>query len=200
MDYEQRLDVLASACRWLGTRLITLCTGTLDPENMWRWHPGNVSRDAWDRLVQAMRRIARIADRYEVTLGVEPEVSNVINSACKARRLLDEVGSPWVKIVIDPANLFRGGELPRMREILDEAFELLGPDIVLAHGKDLDRDGAAGDVPAGQGLLDYDLYLRLLRAHGYAGPLILHGLGEHAVAGSVDFVRRKLAGSETGLN
>ena len=32
-----------------------------------------------------------------------------------------------------------------------EAFELLGRDIVLAHAKDLNRDGDAGDVPAGCG-------------------------------------------------
>ena len=42
------LDVLAAACRWLDTRIITLCTGTLDPEDMWRWHPGNVRQSTWE--------------------------------------------------------------------------------------------------------------------------------------------------------
>ena len=37
----QRLRVLASACQQLGTSVITLCTGTRDPENMWRRHPDN---------------------------------------------------------------------------------------------------------------------------------------------------------------
>jgi len=50
-----------------------------------------------------------------------------------------------------------------MREVLDEAFELLWPDIVIAHAKDLDQDGEAGHKPAGKGLLDYDHYLGLLR-------------------------------------
>ena len=39
--------------------------------------------------------------------------------------------------------------------MLDEAFALLGRDIVLAHAKDLDHDGEAGHLPAGKGLLDY---------------------------------------------
>jgi hypothetical protein len=30
-----------------------------------------------------------------------------------------------------------------MRKVLDEAFELLGSDIALAHAKDLDKDGEA---------------------------------------------------------
>ncbi len=45
----RRLDVLAAACRWLDTRIITLCTGTLDREDMWRWNPGNVRESTWER-------------------------------------------------------------------------------------------------------------------------------------------------------
>src|SRR5262245_31181856 len=36
-----RLAVLAAACAGLGTRIVTLCTGTRDPENMWRRQPAN---------------------------------------------------------------------------------------------------------------------------------------------------------------
>jgi sugar phosphate isomerase/epimerase len=41
--------------------------------------------------------------------------------------------------------------------------------------------------------LDYDLYLRYLSETGYAGPLVLHGLAEEEVAGSLAFLRRRLA-------
>jgi sugar phosphate isomerase/epimerase len=148
----RRLEVLAAACRWLDTRIITLCTGTLDPEDMWRWHPGNVRRTSWDTLIASMRQAIEIADRHEVTLAFEPEIHNVVNSVSKARRLLDEIGSPWLKVVIDPANLIRPGEASRAKEILDEAFDWLGPDIVLAHGKSpaVERAaGAAAEQPSG---------------------------------------------------
>ena len=114
--------------------------------------------------------------------------------ARKARRLLDEVGSPNLKVVLDGANLFHEGELPRMREILAEACELLGADTVVAHAKDLNRDGDAGDVPAGCGLLDYDYYLSLLVKTGFQGPLITHGLKEEQVPACVEFLRKKLDG------
>ena len=65
---------------------------------------------------------------------------------------------------MDGANLFHAGDLPRLHEVLDEAFELLGEHIVLAHAKDLSRDGEAGHEAAGTGLLDYDHYLRLLQS------------------------------------
>ena len=126
-----------------------------------------------------------------VILGVEPEVSNVIDSAERARRLLDEMKSPNLKIVMDGANLFHHGELPRMSEILDRAFELLGDDIIIAHAKDLVRDGEAGNVAAGTGLLDYERYLRLLDATGRDLPILLHSLSEQQAKSSVAFLREK---------
>ena len=62
-----RLGILASACRWLDTRIITLCTGTRHAVDMWKWHPENVCRrSAWDTLVGAVRaadRVSPIASR-----------------------------------------------------------------------------------------------------------------------------------------
>jgi sugar phosphate isomerase/epimerase len=161
---------------------------------MWRAHPENQSPDAWEELLAAMEAAVRIAEAAGVTLAFEPEVNNVVDSAQRARRLLDDIHSPRLKVVMDGANLFHAGELPRMARILHEAFELLGDDIVLAHAKDLSHDGEAGHIAAGQGVLDYDLYVRLFNASGYRGPLILHGLDEAEVGGSVAFLQEKLRG------
>ena len=135
-DGLRQLGVLAEACHALGTNIITLSTGTRDPDNMWRRHPDNDTPEAWQEMIASMRVAVQFADDYDVTLAFEPEIANVVDSAVKARRLLDEIGSPRLKVVIDGANLFHAGELPRMAEILEEAMTLLGPDIVLAHAKD----------------------------------------------------------------
>lgn len=184
----RRLSVTAAACVELGTTVITVCTGTRDPENMWRAHPENHSPAAWRDLVAAMSPALETAERYGVTLGVEPETANVIHSARQARRLLDEMKSPRLKIILDAANLFHPGDQPRMREIMDEAFDLLGPDIVLAHAKELDRDGHAGGLPPGRGALDWAHYVARLRREKCPGPLILHGFEEPDAAGSVSFL------------
>lgn len=191
-DGLKRLEVIAAAARHLGTSVVTLCTGTRDPDDMWRRHPDNDAPDAWNDLIESMTVALTIAEQFDVTLAIEPEVSNVIDSAVKARRFLDELKSPRLKVVMDGANLFHAGELPRMHEILDDAFQLLGPDIVLGHAKDLDRDGEAGQIAAGQGLLDYDYYLASFRKAGFDGPLILHSLDETDVSGCVTFLRQRL--------
>ncbi|HLJ56307.1 MAG TPA: sugar phosphate isomerase/epimerase [Chthonomonadaceae bacterium] len=187
-DGMRRLRVLAAASGALGTPAITLSTGTRDAANMWRHHPDNASEEAWRDCLRSMAEIAAIGAEHGVAMAFEPEVNNVVDSAAKARRLLDEIGSPALKVVMDGANIFHAGELPRMAAILDEAFALLGPDIALAHAKDLDRDGDAGHLPAGQGLLDYGRYLRLLSQSGYTGPLILHGLTEPQVDTCIAFL------------
>ena len=188
-----RFPVLAAACREFGIPAISLCTGTRDPEDMWRHHPDNQTPEAWRDLTNSLSEALASAEKYDVTLGVEPEVSNVVNSPAQARRLLDEMKSPHLKVIMDGANLFATGKLPYMREVLEEAFDLLGHDIIIAHAKDLDHDGEAGHLAAGKGLLDYDFYMRLLKQAEFNGPLLLHGLAESEVEESVGFLRRKLA-------
>jgi sugar phosphate isomerase/epimerase len=191
----RRLRVLAEACPEMGTTFIHVCTGTRDPNNMWRRHPDNDTPEAWRDMAACVREAAEIARQAKVVLAFEPEMSNVVGSARKARRLLDEVGSAHLKVTIDPANLFHEGELPRMKEILDEAFALLGKDVVLAHAKDLDHDGEAGHKAAGQGVLDYDRYIALLRKYHFPGPLLLHGLTPAQVPGCMEFLRARMVSS-----
>ena len=186
----RRLRVLAEAFPQMA---IHICTGTRDQNSMWRRHPENNSPEAWRDMAACIREATEIARQTKTVLAFEPEVNNIVDSARKARQLLDEIGSPHLKVTMDPANIFPAGTLPRMKEILEEAFALVGKDIVLAHAKDLDHDGDAGHKAAGEGVLDYDLYLRLLRAHRFSGPLLLHGLSRAQVPGCVAFLRAKLA-------
>lgn len=192
----RRLDGVAASCAALGAPMVTLCTGTRDPEDMWRTHRQNDSAAAWRDLQDSMRAAIKIAERHHVCLGIEPETGNVVNSARKARRLLDEMGSPRLKVVLDAANLFRPGERARMAEMLDEAFQLLGRDIALAHAKDF-RDGTEfAHVAPGRGDLDWPRLLGLFRAAGFEGPLIMHGMAEEEVKPSAAFLRQELKKSE----
>ena len=198
-DGLRRLGVLAGACDRLGTSTVTLCTGTRDPQDMWRRHPDNARPEAWRDLLATMQEALETAEEHGVTLAFEPEAANVVDSADKGRRLLDEMRSPRLKVVMDAANLFDAGDsarrISRSEEVLEGAFELLGGDLLLAHAKDVKGSGEM--VAVGKGDLDYDLYLKYLNEAGYGGPLVMHGLAEDEVEGSLAFLRRKLA--ETGI-
>ena len=186
----RRLRTLASACHGMGTPVITLCTGTRDPENMWRWHPENASSQAWSDLLSSMEAALRIAEEEQVTLAFEPERANVVNTAEKGHALLATMQSSRLKVVIDPANLIVPGDEHQMSQVLDEAFDLLGEYIVIAHAKDRGADDTF--QTAGGGILDYDQYVRLLRAAAFDGPFILHGLTEEEIDAALQFLCDKL--------
>lgn len=185
-DGLARLEVLASRCAAMGTQLITLCTGSRDAKDQWREHPDNNSPDAWADLLVAMGRAVDIAERYDIYLGVEPELANVVNSAVKARRLIDELQSTRIQIILDPANLFEVVTLDEQRRRISEAVDLLADSIVMGHAKDRAANGAF--VAAGKGVLDYTHYLKALQSIHFDGPLVTHGLAADEAVGVKQFL------------
>lgn len=143
-----RLEALCGACHAMGTRLVTLCTGTRDPADQWRWHPANAGADAWRDLLAEMEKAVAIADRFDVELGIEPELANVVSSAPAAARLFAEIASPRLRVVLDPANLFETAAADERKRLVEEAVDLLGPRIAMAHAR-TGMPGAASRSPAG---------------------------------------------------
>ena len=179
----QRACRLIECCGQLGAPAVTLCTGTRDPGDMWRRHPYNGQPDAWRDLLATVGRLLPVAESRGIFLGIEPEPNNVVNSAAKARRLLDELRSPHLKIVMDGTNLCDGVEPSQMKDVLADAFLLLAADTILVHAK---------DIPAGMGRLDWPAYFRLLREYEYDGVVILHNLNESEIDSSVSFLKGHL--------
>lgn len=185
------LRVLAATCHAIGARTITLCTGTRDPDNMWRWHPANDAPDAWRDLLASIEGALAIAEEHDVALAFEPEPGNVVHSAALARDLLRAFPTARLGVVADPANLIATDETRPPHAVLDEAFGLLGEHILVAHAKDRRADGTV--CPAGQGIVPWDHVIAHLRVARFAGPLILHGLDEEAVPGAVGYLRERIA-------
>lgn len=189
----RQFETQCRAARLLGIPIVTLCTGSRHPTNKWAWHEDNLTEAAWSDLMRSTEQILRSAQDNGIILGVETEASNIICTPEKARRYLDDVGSSNLKIIMDGANLFRPEQVPRMGSILEEAFDALGKDIVLAHAKDFSLGQDIDFVAAGEGELDFPLYIRLLKQCGYGGPLVLHGLAQSQIEKSVAFLKRAMA-------
>lgn len=176
-DRGQREHMTAKALKQityapqLGAEVVTLCSGTRDPENMWRAHPDNATPEAWEDAMSTLGRLARQASDSGVLLGIEPERGNIVSSADAAVRMLDLFGpgAPF-SIVLDPANLLSVGQLPDQAGILTDAFERLGARTSALHAKDV---VASGYSAAGAGGLDYELIARLHRQYTPDVPVII---------------------------
>jgi sugar phosphate isomerase/epimerase len=187
------LEVIAGACHAMGTSIITLCTGTRNAESMWRRHPDNDTPAAWCDLVSTMTAALEIADAHNMVLAFEPEPANVISSAAKGRDLLQELDHPRLKVVMDAANVIATDRSRPPEAVLDEAFDLLGEHIVVAHGKDLSADGAF--CAAGTGIVPWDRCLARFRSIAFDGPIILHSLDEDEVETSLAYMRERITAS-----
>jgi sugar phosphate isomerase/epimerase len=188
-DGLEKFEMLCEVAARLHIPVVTLCTGSRDPVNMWKWHLDNDSKQAWDDMVQSIETALISAEKNNLILAFEPESENVANSSSRARKLLDRLGNPRLRIIIDPANLI--SPKCNQKEVLDEAFTLLGDAIVIAHAKDRNNDFKA--CAPGKGILDFEYYLQGLKKIGFTGRLIMHGLEEEDVAFSRDFLHRILA-------
>jgi len=191
-DGLRRLAVVAAAASAIGARLVTLCTGTRDPDDQWRQHPDNRSPEAWRDLLASMEVALQVAEANDIDLGIEPELANVVSSPVAARRLIDEIGSQRVKVVLDAANLFEVAPLAEQRQIVERAVELLADRIAMAHAKDRDVNGAV--VAAGKGVLDYPHCIGALRRAGFDGPLVAHGLDASEAPGVAAFLGQIIDG------
>ena len=171
---REAFAAIAKNAHAMGTNLLTVCTGSCDATDQWRHHPDNASEAAWREMSAEFEHLIAIADTFDVYVGIEPELANVVSSAIKARRLLDQFASSRLKIVLDPANLFEV-ETPQNRQrIIEAAIDLLSGAIVMAHAKD--RDAAGGFTAAGAGVIDFAHLIQRLRQAGFDGPLVTHGL------------------------
>jgi sugar phosphate isomerase/epimerase len=175
------------AARFMHAPLVTLCTGSRHATNMWSAHPDNRSPEAWAIFRGELDFALELAERHGVALGVEPEPGNVVGDAKIARRLLDEVREPRLKIVMDAANLLPPESQTRQREVITEAVDLLGADLALVHTKDVSPTGEA--VAAGRGVVDFHNFLKCIVSTGYRGSLVSHNLPEQDAAYVSGFLR-----------
>jgi len=174
----RRLEILADAANKLGCGIITLCSGTRNRDNLWAPHPDNQTESAWADMLDTMKSAAEIAERKGIHLAIETEASNIIDTPMRARKVMDEVGSDSLKMIIDCANLFHVGKAKRenVRSAMAEAFEYFGRDIIVAHGKDI-REGEGIDFcAAGEGIIDYAYFAELLEKYEYSGAMFMHGI------------------------
>ena len=123
----------------------------------------------WKTMVATGKALAALAEDYNATVLVEPFFRHFLASAKRTRLYLEEIGSPRVRALLDPANLLEVNDLKEM-------FDQLGPFIDCLHAKDRKLHVDRG-VPAGQGDLDYQEFVRLAAHHTPKAPLILEYVG-----------------------
>ncbi len=123
----------------------------------------------WPQTVAIVRELAAQAEEFDAKVLLEPFYRGFLATAKRVRCFLEEVNSPRIRALLDPANLIEVNDL-------EEMFHQLGPWIDCLHAKDRKLHTDVG-VAAGQGDLDYPKLANLAAQHTPAAPLILEYVG-----------------------
>lgn len=124
----------------------------------------NFTEEAFQEVVTSVKAMVAEAERFGVTVGIEAGLHHPLYTAPLTRRLLDEVPSNNLQVILDCANLMSPTNYLHQEAIIMEALKLLGNRIAIIHLKDfIVQDGAIKIVPVGQGWLEFEPILRYMK-------------------------------------
>ena len=144
---------------------------------------------------------------------MENYVNNVIGSIEQIQRVFKDVNMPNLKLICDPTNYFDQDNINDVDGQLKRIFNALEDKMVIAHAKDIKlaqdtgekhadidadeshsfRGSGAVELPAaGLGILNYELYMKLLGKFHPNIPLIIEHLEEGDIPRAKAFVEKAL--------
>ncbi len=190
---EARMQMFFENWKRFGSPIVCTETGTFNADSQWMEAPENYTEEGYQQCKAAFAKLVRAAEKTGAIVAIEPYWRNVIDSAERAERLLNEIASPSFKLIMDPCNYFRNEDCERVRPMLDDIFKRVGKHTILAHAKDVKPAEKGSETPApGKGVLDYPYYLKLLAGLGKDLPLLIEHLTLDDVPRARDFVREQM--------
>lgn len=139
----------------LGVGVVGTETGA--PNLEYKFEEACWNEESLQIFINNLRPVVKYAEQMGVLMAIEPVVRHIVCNPVRARRVLDEINSPNLRIILDPVNLLEIYNYEKQDEILDEALELLGKDVAVLHVKDFQvKDGKLVSVPVGQGMCHWE--------------------------------------------
>jgi len=136
------------------------------------WKTGR-TEELWGEILKSYNEPKRIAEGEGIFIGMENEASTSLATAKLTRRFIDEIDSPNIRAIWDPANeaYAEGGE-----KSYPDAYNRLKDVMIHAHAKDAAPNPQTGEmesVPVGNGIIGWQEQLQGLVDDGYDGHLCL---------------------------
>jgi hexulose-6-phosphate isomerase len=141
-------------------------------------HPGQLTvegtyEQAWNDLRDILKEMSSLAAEKRVSIGLENVWNKFLLSPKEMRDFVDEVGSAWVGVYLDTANMMAYG-------FPEQWIRSLGARIKKVHFKDFKRREHQF-VPLMDGDTDWATLMKEFRAIGYDDTVIHEVSGDHAL-------------------
>ena len=120
-----------------------------------------------DEVVRRMKELVHIAEDNGLIYALENETGIFTDVPSRCQYVIDKIGSPWIKIALDPGNFIRDHVKP-----FPDAYNILKNHLAYFHIKDSTTDPQKF-VPSGEGVADMGKLLATAYADGFNGVLSL---------------------------
>lgn len=189
---EKCISHLALADR-IGARCCVNVTGTLAEEGIGTPHPGNMSADTFDLIVETTRKIIDAVKPTRSYYTLETMPWAYPNSAQSVLDLMKAIDRPALAAHFDPVNLVNSPDVYfNNGAMIKDAFKKLGPYIRSCHAKDTLLSTTLtthlDEVVPGTGKLDYATYLtELSKLNGV--PLMMEHMKKDEYPVAAKYIR-----------
>ena len=146
----------------LGASVVGTETGA--PNAQYKMDANTHSEEALDAFIRGLSPVVERAEKYGVTMAIEPVWKHIVYSPDRAVQVLKAIQSPNLRIIFDPVNLLYPGNLDSRDQVIGDAIEKLGDRIAVVHLKDCVLNGDdLKSIAAGTGVMDYREILRFMK-------------------------------------
>ena len=156
-DLKKNMDRYKAHLRFaalLGCGVVGTETGA--PNVDYHYEEACKSEEALKIFIENVRPVVEYAEKSGTILAIEPVVRHIVCTPERARKVLDEIDSPNLQIILDPVNLLDSWNWQDHKAIIKNAIDVLGPDVAIVHVKDFNMiDGKFVSMAAGTGIMDY---------------------------------------------
>lgn len=175
--------------RDFGCSVVATETGSFNPDCS--YNPQNRGEEAFRILTESVGELTAEAEKFGVFVGIEGVTEHVIHTPSRMKSLLDTIDSGNLQVVFDPVNFISPENYKSQRDLIKECFSLFGDRIVAVHAKDFVVEGGRKTcVPAGRGILDYELLLKFLKSRKpYINILLEETTELHELLESKEYLR-----------
>lgn len=150
---------------WIGAGVVGTETYA-NPESVFAV-PADESEEAYRMFIDCLRPIVRCAEETETYLAVEPVCHHIISTPERAERMLNDLPSDNLRIILDAVNLISFAQIGQVDDLIDDAIRRLGDRISVLHMKDFRvQDGKIVSGACGTGNMHYGKLLSFARISG----------------------------------
>ncbi len=122
----------------LSAHAYLLRPGSLNPAGSWTPHRHNHTQAAWDHFIETLQDMMPTLEQHGVTGVMETHLVSILNNPETCRKMVESVGSPNLRLVMDYVNHFETlSQVYASTERLNYIFAEMGAYAPVMHIKDI---------------------------------------------------------------